>query len=148
MKTTIMNGTVAAMLAVVALASGCASPTYQTRQSEINSAIAGGVMGGVLGGVLGNNLGDGENQVLGAAIGTAAGAWAGQQYGQGQDNTRHRLDSLETQSQTETIMVQNQNGSFTPVMLTKVGYGQYRGPRGEIYTARPSEDQLKTGYGF
>ena len=130
------------------LAGGCASPTYQTRQSEINSAVVGAVAGGVLGGVLGNNLGDGKNDVLGAAIGAASGAWMGQQYGQGQDNTRHRLESLEAQSQTETVMVQNNNGSYMPVVLTKVGYGQYRGPRGEIYTARPTEAQLKTAYGF
>jgi hypothetical protein len=45
-------------------------------------------------------------------------------------------------------MIQNANGSYTPVVLSKVGYGQYRGPRGEIYTARPSEDQLKQAYGF
>lgn len=148
MKTTIMRGSLAGMMAVAMLATGCSSPSYQARQSEFNSAITGGLLGGVLGGVVGNNIGDGENQVLGAAIGAAGGAWAGQQYGQGQDNTRHRLQSLESQSQTETIMVTNQNGSYTPVTLTKVGYGQYRGPRGEIYTARPTEDQLRSGYGF
>ncbi|HEY8241293.1 MAG TPA: glycine zipper 2TM domain-containing protein, partial [Kiritimatiellia bacterium] len=130
------------------LAGGCASPQYQARQSEFNSALAGAVAGGVLGGVLGNNMGDRNNDVLGAAIGALGGAWVGQQYGQGQDNTRHRLDSLEMQSQTETVMVHNNNGSYTPVVLTKVGYGQYRGPRGEIYTARPNEDQLKTAYAF
>jgi outer membrane lipoprotein SlyB len=134
--------------AAVALLTGCASPTYQTRQSEINSAVLGALAGGTLGGVIGNNTGDRNNDVLGAAIGAAAGAWLGQQYGQGQDNTRNRLQALETQSQVETVMVHNSNGSFTPVVLNKVGYGQYRGPRGEIYTARPSDDQLKTAYGF
>jgi outer membrane lipoprotein SlyB len=135
-------------MALMALASGCASPTYQARQSEINSALTGALAGGVLGGVLGNNMGDRENDVLGAAIGTAAGAWLGQQYGVKQDNVRHRLDALESQSQVETIMIQNANGSYMPVVLTKVGYGQYRGPRGEIYTARPAEDQLQKAYGF
>ncbi|MCE9613453.1 MAG: glycine zipper 2TM domain-containing protein [Lentisphaerae bacterium] len=137
-----------AVSVVAVLATGCASPGYQTRQSEINSAVVGAVAGGVLGGVLGNNVGDGNNQVLGAAIGSVAGGLAGQQYGSGQDNTRHRLESLEAQSQTETVMIQNANGSYTPVVLNKVGYGQYRGPRGEIYTARPTEDQLKQAYGF
>lgn len=136
------------VLAVGAGSVGCASPQYQARRSEANSAITGALIGGTLGGVLGNNVGDGKNDVLGAAIGAAAGAWAGQQYGQGQDMTRHRLDALESANAAETVMINNSNGSYTPVTLTKVGYGQYRGPRGEIYPARPTEQQLKVAYGF
>lgn len=135
-------------LSAILLMSGCASPQYQARQSEFNSAIAGTLLGGTLGGVIGNNVGDRKNDVLGAAIGAAAGAWVGQQYGQGQDGTRHRLEALESMNNSETLMISNSNGSFTPVQLNKVGYGQYRGPRGEIYTARPTEAQLKTAYGF
>jgi outer membrane lipoprotein SlyB len=135
-------------LAGLLLLTGCATPTYQARQSEINSAAVGALAGGVLGGVLGNNVGDNNNEVLGAAIGTASGAWLGQQYGKGRDNTRHRLEALESQSQTETVMVKNTNGSYNPVVLTKVGYGQYRGPRGEIYTTRPTEEQLAKAYAF
>jgi outer membrane lipoprotein SlyB len=139
-------------LGVVVLAglsvAGCASPQYQARQSEYNSAIGGALLGGTLGGVLGNNVGDGKNDVLGVAIGAATGAWLGQHYGQGQDTVRHRLNALESENSSETIMVNNSNGSYTPVTLTKVGYGQYRGPRGEIYTARPGEEQLKAAYGF
>ncbi len=127
---------------------GCASPQYQARESEYNSSIGGALLGGTLGGVLGNNLGDGKNDVLGVAIGAATGAWLGQHYGQGQDAVRHRLNALESQNTSESIMVNNSNGSYTPVQLTKVGYGQYRGPRGEIYTARPTEEQLKAAYGF
>lgn len=130
------------------LMAGCASPGYQAREREYNSAIGGALLGGTLGGVLGNNLGDGKNDVLGAALGAAAGGWVGQHYGQGQDQVQHRLVALESQNAAETVMVQNSNGSYTPVMLNKVGYGQYRGPRGEIYTARPTEEQLKTAYGF
>jgi uncharacterized membrane protein len=144
MKNLLTLGAVAA----AALLTGCASPQYGARQSEINSSVAGAVLGGTLGGVLGNNMGDRDNDVLGAAIGAATGAWIGQQYGRGQDNYRHRLDALETQNQTETVMVNNSNGSYTPVVLSKFGYGQYRGPRGEIYTALPTEGQLKTAYGF
>ena len=136
------------VVVLAAMLTGCASPQYSGRSSEINSSAAGAIVGGTLGGVLGNNLGDRKNDVLGAAIGAATGAWLGQHYGQGQDNTRHRLDALETSQQTETIMVNNSNGSYTPVTLTRVGYGQYRGPRGEIYTAMPSGDQLKVAYGF
>lgn len=134
--------------AVGASAIGCATPQYTARQTEFNSAIGGALLGGTLGGIIGNNVGDRKNDVLGAAIGAAAGAWVGQQYGQGQDQVRHRLDALEGANSTEVVMVSNSNGSYTPVTLSKVGYGQYRGPRGEIYTARPTEAQLKAAYGF
>ena len=144
-----MKATLMAILAAASLmAGGCASPQYQSRQSEINSGITGAVLGGTLGGIIGNNTGDRKNDVLGAVIGAALGGWAGSQYGQGQDNTRHRIESLEMQNATETMMINNSNGSYTPVVLTKVGYGQWRGPRGEIYTARPSEQQLRSAYGF
>lgn len=145
MKTIMM---MVSAVTVAAVLTGCASPGYQARQTEYNGAIAGALTGGVLGGVLGNNVGDGKNDVLGAALGALAGGWVGQQYGQGQDYTRHRIEALETQNQMETVMIQNSNGSYTPVTLNKVGYGQFRGPRGEIYTARPGEDQLKSAYGF
>lgn len=132
------------------LGSGCASPTYQQRQSEINSSGLGAVTGGILGGVIAHNMydGDDDKKVLGAAIGAVAGGLAGQKYGQGQDYTRQRIESLESQASMETIMIQNSNGSHTPVVLTKVGYGQYRGPRGEIYTSRPTDEQLRAAYGF
>ncbi|MCS6771752.1 MAG: glycine zipper domain-containing protein [Kiritimatiellae bacterium] len=134
--------------AVALGAAGCASPQYQARRSEVNSALTGAVVGGTLGGIIGNNVGDRENDVLGAAIGAATGAWLGQQYGQQQDMIRHRLEALESAHQAETIMISNSNGSFMPVTLTKVGYGQYRGPRGEIYPSRPTEEQLRAAYGF
>ena len=141
------NLTVSALSALL-LVTGCASPQYQSRQSEYNSSIAGALVGGTLGGVIGNNVGDRKNDVLGAALGALAGGWVGQQYGQGEDQTRHRIEALESQNNNETVMVHNTNGSYTPVLLSKVGYGQFRGPRGEIYTARPTEEQLKVAYGF
>lgn len=136
------------LAALGAGATGCASPQYQARRSEANSALTGAVLGGTLGGIIGNNVGDRKNDVLGAAIGAAAGAWAGQQLGQQNDMVRNRLEALETANSAETIMINNSNGSYTPVTLTKVGYGQYRGPRGEIYPARPTAEQLRVAYGF
>ncbi len=136
------------LAAIGAGAAGCAGPQYQARRAETNAALAGAALGGTLGGIIGNNVGDRKNDVLGAAIGAAAGAWVGQQYGQQQDHVRHRLDALETANSAETVMIHNTNGSYTPVTLTKVGYGQYRGPRGEIYPARPTEAQLRVAYGF
>ena len=130
------------------LFTGCATPGYQSRQAEYNNMGIGAVLGAVLGGVIGNNVGDGENQVLGAAIGAASGAWAGQQTGQAQDRTRQRIDNLERQATSQTIMVSNSNGSYTPVNIVNIGNGQYRGPRGEIYNGMPTESQLKSVYGF
>ncbi len=46
------------------------------------------------------------------------------------------------------IMVENSNGSRTPVELEPLGNNQWRGPRGEIYDGLPSEEQLRKGYGF
>lgn len=142
---------VVSVLAISALAlsltAGCASPEYQTRQSEVNSTVIGAALGGVLGGVLGNNLGDGRNQVLGAALGSALGGWTGNQYGRGQDVTRKRIESLEQAQSTMTINVHNSNGSYTPVVLRKYG-NEYIGPRGEYYTTLPTEQQLKSVYGF
>ena len=131
----------------LAMFTGCASPEYQARQSEVNNTVIGAALGGVLGGVLGNNMGDGRNQVLGAAIGSALGGFAGNQIGKGQDVTRNRLDALEQAQSTVQVNIHNSNGSYTPVILRKYG-NEYIGPRGEYYTTLPSEAQLKAVYGF
>ena len=49
---------------------------------------------------------------------------------------------------TTTIMVENSNGSRTPVELEPLGGNQWKGPRGEIYDGLPTDEQLKEGYGF
>lgn len=46
-----------------------------------------------------------------------------------------------------TISVQNSNGSFTPVTLSRAG-SQWVGPRGEYYDDLPSVGQLRPVYGF
>jgi hypothetical protein len=46
------------------------------------------------------------------------------------------------------VMVENSNGSRTPVELEPLGENQWKGPRGEIYSGLPSNDQLRDGYGF
>jgi len=48
---------------------------------------------------------------------------------------------------TVVINVTNSNGSYTPVTLRRAG-NQYVGPRGEYYSALPTEQQLKVAYGF
>ncbi|HEX2958611.1 MAG TPA: DUF6515 family protein [Chitinispirillaceae bacterium] len=47
-----------------------------------------------------------------------------------------------------TIMVENSNGSRTPVTLNPIGGNQWKGPRGEIYNGIPDNQQLANAYGF
>lgn len=47
-----------------------------------------------------------------------------------------------------TVYVHNPNGSRTPVVLTRVGPDQWRGPRGESYHGLPGEDALRPAYGL
>ncbi|MBN1309534.1 MAG: hypothetical protein JXA18_16560 [Chitinispirillaceae bacterium] len=52
------------------------------------------------------------------------------------------------EGKTATVMVENSNGSRTPVELEPLGGNQWKGPRGEIYDGLPSNEQLREGYGF
>jgi len=45
------------------------------------------------------------------------------------------------------VDVRNTNGSVTPVRLEQVGE-KWQGPKGEYYDAFPTEDQLRSAYGF
>jgi hypothetical protein len=47
-----------------------------------------------------------------------------------------------------TIMVENSNGSRTPVTLSPIGGNQWKGPKGEIYNGIPDQRQLSSAYGF
>ena len=48
----------------------------------------------------------------------------------------------------ETVWVRNSNGSETPVELRRLGNGSYIGPKGEYYSSRPSNEQLRLFYGM
>ena len=48
---------------------------------------------------------------------------------------------------TVVINIPNDNGSYTPVVLRRVG-GVYVGPRGEQYLNLPTIEQLKPVYGL
>ena len=48
---------------------------------------------------------------------------------------------------TITLWITNSNGSRTSVQLTKEGYW-YVGPRGELYSSIPTNEQLRVVYGF
>jgi hypothetical protein len=54
----------------------------------------------------------------------------------------------QSSSNDVTIMVENSNGSQTPVTLSPIGGNQWKGPRGEIYNGIPGNQQLASAYGF
>ena len=56
-------------------------------------------------------------------------------------------DDVDAVSAT-TIMIENSNGSRTPVNLEPMGSNQWKGPKGEIYDGIPTDDQLRQAYGF
>jgi hypothetical protein len=49
---------------------------------------------------------------------------------------------------TETVWIENSNGSRIPVELRRADGGLFVGPRGEYYMGLPSNDQLRQIYGF
>jgi hypothetical protein len=56
-------------------------------------------------------------------------------------------DAIRMEQNVRTVWVTNSNGSQIPVRLTKSGPG-YVGPRGELYSKMPTENQLRPVYGF
>ncbi len=118
----------------------------ETISNKDKYTAGGAATGAVLGGIIGNNVGDGDNTALGAAIGGLVGGVAGRAAGANKDVSESRLQHLEQQASTRTVMVNNYDGSMQPVVLTKIGMNQWRGPNGEIYNNLPSEEQLKARY--
>lgn len=135
------------VLLIVALASGCATQAPVGPKEE-EGTVGGAVLGGLIGAIIGNNVGDGENQALGAAIGALLGGTAGSDYGRSQDQIDGRIAGLEQRLNTEQVKVENDNGSFTTVTVVKLPDGTYLGPRREIYSELPTQEQLKPVYGL
>lgn len=54
----------------------------------------------------------------------------------------------EVRQEQTTVYIHNPNGSRTPVVLTRVGPDQWRGPRGEVYHGIPAEESLRPTYGL
>jgi hypothetical protein len=151
-KMTIMK--TAGVVLAGAMMAGCATPQYQQNRSTFNDAAIGAALGAVAGGVIGNNshgaFGNREGMVAGAALGALLGGSMGHQT----DQMNAQMGAVNAQvgaanelASTVVINVQNSNGSYTPVTLRRAG-NQYIGPRGEYYSALPTEKQLKVAYGF
>ena len=127
---------------------GCATAGAGSRQTNraVGGALLGSLAGAGLGAVIGHQSGEtGE----GAAIGAAAGALGGYVLGNEQDKAglQAQTDAALQTVNTVVVNVKNTNGSITPVSLRRQG-NLYVGPKGEIYTGVPSEDQLRPIYGF
>ena len=56
-------------------------------------------------------------------------------------------DTVFVEPTTRLVNVRNTNGSETPVRLEQVGE-KWQGPKGEYYDAFPTDDQLRSAYGF
>jgi len=133
--------TVIGMVSGLLLVGGCETQAQ-------NDALIGGAVGAGAGQLIGR---DTEATVIGGAIG----AGAGYLWGNSQDKKEAEQQQTQTPSQTVqndantvTVWITNSNGSKTPVKLTRSSSGGYVGPRGEIYDTMPTEEQLRSVYGF
>ena len=109
-------------------------------EAQTGALIGSGVGAGV--GALAG--GDTEGTLIGAAVGGGIGYILGNEADKKKTNVSQAPTS---QSGTETVWVSNSNGSKTPVKLKRDGSG-YIGPKGERYSTRPTEEQLRQAYGF
>jgi len=109
-------------------------------------ALIGAGIGTAIGALAG---GDGEAMAIGAAAGGGIGYVVGSESDKKKAtaSTRSEIDSLRAEQNTVTVWITNTNGSKVSVKLTKSG-PNFLGPRGELYTSMPTEDQLRPVYGF
>ncbi len=89
--------------------------------------------------------GDTESTLIGAAVGGGIGYMLGNEG----DRKKAQAERECLYQEMNTVMVKltNSNGSIVQVPLRKQGVG-YVGTRGEYYSTLPTEDQLRTVYGF
>ncbi|MCX8036950.1 MAG: glycine zipper domain-containing protein [Candidatus Sumerlaeia bacterium] len=113
-------------------------------------ALLGGATGAAIGGHHRGHHGARDGAAVGTLLGAAAGAGTGYLIGKQIDKNRQQdaaIQQAQIEANTIIINVHNSNGSLTPVRLVRQG-NVWVGPRGETYTAMPTEDQLRPVYGF
>ena len=125
---------------------GCATTGPGEYSNASQGTLAGSLLGAGLGAIIGHQSGEtGE----GAAIGAAAGALGGYLLGNEKDKAQLQAQNSYALQAANTVVinVKNGNGSVTPVTLNRQG-NVYVGPRGENYITLPTEEQLRSVYGF
>ncbi len=106
----------------------------------------GSLVGGAAGAIIGHQSGHaGAGALIGTGIGAAGGYMTGNEFDK--RDMRHEIRQVRDEANSEIVNVRNSNGSISPVTVRRSGNG-WIGPRGEIYAARPSEEQLRSVYGF
>lgn len=132
---------------------GCATTEGSGPSSAAKTAGAGAVIGAGLGAIIGHQSGEtGKGAAVGAAVGGLGGYAVGNEKDKSAANTQTQAAQAQANAAyhdatTVVINVTNSNGSITPVTLRKQG-NVYVGPKGEQYTALPTEEQLRSVYGF
>lgn len=113
-----------------------------------NTALIGTVIGAGIGALAG---GDTEGALIGGAIGGGVGYMIGNESDKKKTEakTDAKIAEVRASQNVETIWITNSNGSQVAVKIRKEANGPgYFGPRGERYSSRPTEEQLKPVYGF
>lgn len=104
-----------------------------------SDAQTGAALGALTGAGVGQLAGrDTEATLIGAAIGGGVG------YILGNEGDKKKAQAEQS---VVTVWITNSNGSKVPVRLRRSGPA-YIGPRGEIYSTLPTEEQLRPVYGF
>ena len=128
--------------AIVAGAVGLCGCTQDPYGNQTIGTVGGAATGAAAGAVIGNNV-RGVSTAEGAIAGALIGGLVGNRMGAQQD----QINQNRIAANQQVVNVRNSNGSYTPVVLTRVG-AQWEGPRGELYPNLPSEEQLRRSYGF
>lgn len=93
--------------------------------------------------------GDGSDLLVGGAIGGGAGYVLGSEADKkkAQQKTDAQLAAIRVEQNIVSVWITNSNGSQQEVKLSKSG-PNFIGPRGEVYSTMPTEEQLRQVYGF
>jgi len=107
-------------------------------------ALIGSLIGAGIGQAVG---GDTEGTLIGAAAGGGIGYVVGSQSDKKKAQS-NEVTSTDPSATADTVVnITNSNGSTIPVKLKRDGT-RYIGPKGEIYESMPTEQQLRSVYGF
>ena len=132
-------------LILAMLIAGCTAGTGEQRGTATGALIGAGA-----GAIAGNNI-RGVSTTEGAIAGAVIGGLIGNTTGKQTDRVnaqQAQINAIQAEQNRTVVHITNSNGSMTPVVLHRVGQGQWQGPRGEIYNSMPTPEQLKPVYGF